>query len=81
MTQSIFFFYTDMYGTEKNTFLIIGLLHYIHCDVVLFLKTVQLKFVVFCSLLITVRLFPLHVVLMRVRTPSHWLVKTGDSNF
>ena len=81
MAQSIFFFYTDMYGTEKNTFLIIGLLNYINCHVMLFLKTVQLKFAVFCSLLITVRLFLLPVVLMRVRTPSHWLVKTRDSNF
>ena len=82
MAQSIFF-YTDMYGTKKNTLLIIGLLNYINCDVTLFLETVQLKFVVFCSLLIiiAVRLFPLHLVLMRVRTPSHCLVETRDSNF
>ena len=82
MAQSIFF-YTDMYGTKKNTLLIIGLLNYINCDVTLFLKTVQLKFVVFCSLLIIIalRLFPLHLVLMRVQTPSHCLVETRDSNF
>ena len=82
MAQSIFF-YSDMYGTKKNTLLIIGLLNYINCDVTLFLKTVQLKFVVFCSLLIIIalRLFPLHLVLMRVQTPSHCLVETRDSNF
>ena len=81
MAQSIFF-YTDMYGTKKNTLLIISLLNYINCDVMLFLKTVQLKFVVFCSLLIiAVRLFPLHLVLIRVGTPSHCLVETRDSNF
>ena len=69
MAQSIFF-YTDMYGTKKNTLLIIGLLNYINCDVTLFLKTVQLKFVVFSSVLIiiAVRLFPLHLVLMHPPT-------------
>ena len=46
MAQSIFLHW--YVPNRKNTFLIIGLLHvYIHYDVILFLKKVQLKICIF----------------------------------